>query len=422
MQAVGRIVPVMPVALVSQVFIRHPESSLSELDIKAAVGALLFDMLLLSRGLLVSFRGLLDSVGYDIRVMYTDAAPMGGPRLPNASTIARELAALPQIDEAVPIRIVEGEALPAASDAGAATAAQGRRRTIGFGLMGIGEGRRRPWTLSAGTDLDAAGSNAASESMLINRRLADELRVSLGDVVAVRATCVPDRAALPPRSFRVQGLAEFPFDDGAQLTGVMSRGSLARLCGSDVDEADMLFVASREGQGADAAVSAIRRRRPDLHPATNEEIVARMQQTSFSYFRQISTVLSTITLLFGFLLITVLLTVSVNQRLAEIAAIRALGFSRSRVAADVLWQSVLLVGAGGALAMPLGLALSIWLDAILKKMPGIPASLHFFVFEPRALVVHVTLLAVTAILAAVYPMRLVATLPIAATLRNEVVS
>jgi hypothetical protein len=48
--------------------------------------------------------------------------------------------------------------------------------------------------------------------------------------------------------------------------------------------------------------------------------------------------------------------------------------------------------------------------------------LHFFVFEPRALALHGALLAVTALLAAVYPMWLVATLPIATTLRNEVVS
>ena len=57
----------------------------------AAVGALLFDMLLLSRGLVVSFRDLLDSVGFDVRVMATDAAPFGGPRLPHAAAIAGEL-------------------------------------------------------------------------------------------------------------------------------------------------------------------------------------------------------------------------------------------------------------------------------------------------------------------------------------------
>ena len=89
---------------------------------------------------------------------------------------------------------------------------------------------------------------------------------------------------------------------------------------------------------------------------------------------------------------------------------------------QAIWQSVLLVGTGGIISLPLGWALSIWLDAILKSMPDIPGALHFFVFEPRALVWHGSLLAVTAALAAVYPMWLVARLPIAATLRNEVVS
>jgi ABC-type lipoprotein release transport system permease subunit len=147
-----------------------------------------------------------------------------------------------------------------------------------------------------------------------------------------------------------------------------------------------------------------------------------MRDTGFSYFQQISVVLSTITMVFGFLLITVLLTVSVNQRLGEIAALRALGFSRARVSADVLAQSVLLVGCGGVLALPLGVVLSVWLDAILKAMPGIPASMHFFVFEGRALALHGLLLALTAVLAAAYPVWLVSTLPIATTLRNEVVS
>jgi hypothetical protein len=52
----------------------------------------------------------------------------------------------------------------------------------------------------------------------------------------------------------------------------------------------------------------------------------------------------------------------------------------------------------------------------------VPADLHFFVFEPRALVLHAALLTAAALAAAAYPMRIVATLPIAATLRSEVIS
>jgi hypothetical protein len=92
------------------------------------------------------------------------------------------------------------------------------------------------------------------------------------------------------------------------------------------------------------------------------------------------------------------------------------------VVAGVLWESVMLVGAGAILALPLGAALSTWLDAILRALPGLPADLRFFVFEPRALVLYAAMLVIASVAAAAYPMRIVAVLPIAATLRREVVS
>jgi putative ABC transport system permease protein len=371
----------------------------------AAVGALLFDMLLLSRGLVVSFRDLLEQVGYDVRVMAGEVGPIGGSKLSRATETAREVASLPEVAEVVPLRAADGD-----------TAIPGRMPQR-FTLMGVDARSRRLWTLTAGEDLDLTDT----ASLVINQRLASALNVAPGATMPIRVSCAADRIGPAPASFHVRGIATFPFDTATDMTAVASRRTLMRACGGDFDDADLLLVASREGYGPDAAVAAIRRARPDLHPATNEEIVARMQQQGFSYFRQISAVLSTITLLFGFLLIAVLLTVSVNQRLGEIAALRALGFSRRRVVADVLCQSALLVGIGGVLALPLGIALSWWLDRILTAMPGIPASMHFFVFEPRALALHAIVLAATAVLAAAYPIRLVSTLPIAATLRNEVV-
>jgi ABC-type lipoprotein release transport system permease subunit len=88
----------------------------------------------------------------------------------------------------------------------------------------------------------------------------------------------------------------------------------------------------------------------------------------------------------------------------------------------VLCESALLIGIGGSAAVPVGGLLSLWLDGILRSLPGIPADARFFVFTTHAVEVHAALLVAGAVLAAVYPMRLVATLPIAATLRREVVS
>jgi len=385
----------------------------------AAVGALLFDMLLLSRGLVVSFRDLLNSVGYDVRVLTSETGPIGGPRLPNATVLARELSALPEIAEVVPVRIMDAEAVVAPANGQKSESAEADGASIGFTLTVMDPQARRPWTIVEGNDGDAS-------ALLINRRLANTVGVLPGRPIQVRLSCGPGRTPLPPKPFAVGAIADFPFDNATQLTAIASRELVRSGCGDagsggEADDADLLLIASREGFGADAAVEAIRRARPGLRPATNEEIVARMQRQGFTYFRQISAVLSTITMAFGFLLITVLLTVSVNQRLGEIAALRALGFSRARVALDVCCQSALLVGIGGLLALPLGVLLSLWLDRILKAMPGIPTALHFFVFERRALLVHVALLAATATLAAAYPVQLVTTLPIAATLRDEVV-
>jgi len=54
-------------------------------------------------------------------------------------------------------------------------------------------------------------------------------------------------------------------------------------------------------------------------------------------------------------------------------------------------------------------------------MPGLPERLHFFVFNSSAIVEHMVLLAATAIVAACYPIWLAARLPIAETLRREVI-
>jgi ABC-type lipoprotein release transport system permease subunit len=55
-------------------------------------------------------------------------------------------------------------------------------------------------------------------------------------------------------------------------------------------------------------------------------------------------------------------------------------------------------------------------------MPGIPVKLHFFVFQPQAAWSYLILMTLVSLLAAIYPVVLATRLPIAATLRREIVS
>jgi putative ABC transport system permease protein len=364
------------------------------------VGALLFDMLLLSRGLIVSFRELLQSTGFDVRVTATDALPGTGPAVPRAGEVGQALLALPEVAELVAVRF------------DSATARSPKGDSVTVAIIGSGPRRRGEWRMVAGQDLSDAADDARPE-IVVNRALAAEFGLRPGSLVSFDSV-------LPPLECRVAGIAEFPFEAvGERMAALTLRGFTRAFPEKDADEADLLLVASDAGFGPDAAVAAIRRLRPDLHAFSIEEVLERLRQAEFSYFRQVSFVLSTIASLFALLLVATLLTVSVNQRLAEVAALRALGFSRRRITADLLAESALLVGIGGVLAVPVGLLLSRALDSILRQMPDLPARLHFFVFEPRALLLHASLLALASLLAALYPLSIAARLPIAATLRNE---
>ena len=366
----------------------------------AAVGALLLDMLLLSQGLVTSMQDLLDSTGFDIRVAATDPIP-GEPDIADGATAAAQIAELPSVRAAIAVRTEDADIQVGTAKPTRAT------------FVGVSGGRARPWTVLRGADI------AGDHEIVINQYAADAIGVAPGATVSLKAYCFGGAGVAPAVPFRVAGIAEFPFDAPDQSGVGTTSASLADACGTpEARNADLIMVTS--AGDADAAASAIAERRPDLRTFTNNQAVGQMQQRGFTYFRQISTVLTTITVSFALLLITVLLTVSVNQRLGEVAALRALGFSQRRVVLDVLFESALIVGIGGLLSLPLGAALAIWLDAILKRMPNLPAALHFFVFDPQALWVHGGLLAATAVIAALYPMHIVARLPIAATLRDEV--
>ena len=373
----------------------------------AAVGALLLDMLLLSHGLVVSMRDLFNRSGWDIRVTAGEL-PGRGMRLGNALSTAERIAALPSVRAALIVRLAD------------ARIERGTGRPIDAAFQGIrgfsrgGTPITPPWTITGGRE------STGTDEVVIDSAIAAAANLKVGSSITLRASCVGDREALPPARLQVVGIADFPFagsDEGA-MGG--SLDALKAACGGNLgDEADLVLVTS-VGDANDTA-AAIRAALPNIRPMTNDEVVGRLQETGLSYFRQISTVLTTVTVSFAVLLITVLLTVSVNQRLGEIAALRALGFSRTRVVADVLSESALIVGAGGILSLPLGLLLSSGLDRILKDIPGIPVDLHFFVFDSRALAFHIGLLVATAVIAALYPMRIVSNLPIAATLRDEVI-
>ena len=390
---------------------RSPARSVLAVAGVTVIGALLFDMLLLSRGLLVSFHDLLEAQDFDLRVVAAEGSMVHRPPIANATSLAEAIARLPQVRRVTLLRTESAQAIVPGGD---------HLRIALVGTTSAAAGS--VWTMTSGASLPTVTAAGAPPPLVISTRLASELRLEPGSELQLRLFRPGTASALPLVAARVIGAAQFTFEAADEYTVATTMEGFAAAAGTrESTVAEMVLVSSQKGAGA-AAAAAIARLRPDVRALSNEQVMEQFNENAFSYFRQISTVLSSMTLAFAFLLIATLLTMSVNQRLGEVAALRALGFPRRRIAANLLWESVLLVGVGGVAALPVGGLLALALDRILRQMPGVPERLHFFVFEPRTVVLHAVLLSVTGALAAVYPIWLATSLPIAATLRREILS
>ncbi|MGH7488761.1 MAG: ABC transporter permease, partial [bacterium] len=113
------------------------------------------------------------------------------------------------------------------------------------------------------------------------------------------------------------------------------------------------------------------------------------------------------------------MTIAVNERLGEIAALRAIGISRVSIVREVMLEGGILTAVGGLLGIALGVVTAHYLDRILTSFPGLPAAISFFVPERGSLILAGLVLLASGVLAGAYPAFLAARSPIAETLRVE---
>jgi putative ABC transport system permease protein len=181
------------------------------------------------------------------------------------------------------------------------------------------------------------------------------------------------------------------------------------------------MVRLREGAAVEAARSAIDREIPVVSAISTATAIEQVEQR-LSYFRQLAFILGSVSLAVGFLLVTTLVTVSVNERLGEIAVLRAIGVRRVRIVEQILIEGSVIMLGGAVAGLGLGLITARYLNSILASFPGLPEAIHFFLFQPRDAWVALGLLAACGILAGIYPAWRGASLPIAGTLREEAVA
>jgi putative ABC transport system permease protein len=184
------------------------------------------------------------------------------------------------------------------------------------------------------------------------------------------------------------------------------------------DPASLIMVKVRSDTAVSGVAAQLRRAFPEVEVSSVADLVKYFKQR-LVYFRQLSYILGSMSLIVTVLLVATLLTITVNERLGEIATLRAIGVSRATVIREVLIEGMVLTLVGSGFGILLGLATARYLDSILTSFPGLPAAFSFFVPRRESLTTAGLVLALTGSLAGLYPAWLAARAPIAATLRAE---
>lgn len=381
---------------------QHPlRTALAILGV-AVSSAMLLDMVMLATGMQRSFGDLLTRQGFALRLAPRGSVPFDSEaRIPRAAQAESVLRAMPGIDAVAPVL---GSTVHLRRDGDIVAAF----------AMGI-----RP-ALQGDYDVVRGGDIAGPGDIVANALLLRGLGADVGDTVRVAGGYDPQLRRLSgERAFVVRGEASFRYLSAKQEATALSLEALQALGGASTADQVSLFLIRAPGDVAPLR-EAIERAVPTVSAISTAEAVASLEQR-VSYFRQLALILGAVSLAVGFLLVTTLVTVSVQERLGEVAVMRAIGVARSGIAAQVLLEGLVIALVGVGLGMGLGLVTARWLNDILRTFPGLPAAMNFFVFSADQAWRALGMLLVTAAAAGVVPAWRAASLPIAMTLRREAV-
>ncbi len=372
----------------------------------AVAAAMLLDMVMLGSGMRESFRGFLEQQDYQLRM-----TPRGTMPFDSEATIsgANELLARVSADEDVAgvAPVLGGKFFVATG---------GDSIVAGF-AVGIAPRIQADYVIAEGREIEGPSETVWNGALL------DATGKNLGDTVRVSAGYDPQlRRFTGTRDLVIVGRGRFVMLSGGELAGAVPIATLQAMGGPErEDRISVALVRLRDGANVDSVAARLERNEPRMS-AISTEAALRFVDERLGYFRQLAIILASVSLAVGFLLVTTLVTVSVNERIGEIAVLRAIGVARWRIVAQVMVEGVALSFVGAVFGLGLGLITAKWLNGILASFPGLPAAFDFFLFEPSAAYKALGLLVLCGILAGVWPAWRASSLPIAKTLREEAVS
>jgi putative ABC transport system permease protein len=394
----------MIVTLAAASLIRHrARTALAILGV-AVSAAMLLDMVMLSSGMRESFGKLLLAQGFQLRLSPKGTLPFDTEAtIRDADALVALLRSRPTVQAVSPV--LGGQLhFPLATT------------TVTAAALGIEPAVQGDYELVEGRDPTGPDELVATDAVLraLSRTVGDTIRAAAGYDAQLRSLS-------GERVLRIVGRARFIYLALDQRAVALPIATLRAMNGpAFATRASVAMVRVRPGVDVERERDVLERLLPRVTVISTKAALEQVDER-LSYFRQLAVILGAVSLVVGFLLVTTLVTVSVNERIGEIAVMRAIGVHRWRVVAQIVLEAAAIMLVAAPLGLALGLVTGRYLNSILSRFPGLPERVDFFLFQPSAAWTALGLLALSGVLAGIYPSWRGASLPIATTMRQEAV-
>jgi putative ABC transport system permease protein len=393
-----------PLYLAVRNLLRNPGRNLLYILGVSITAALLLDMILLSSGIRVTLERVLKQMGYELRLSPRGALPFETEaQIYGFQNVRSKLLQFPTVEHV--------DAL-----LGTTVSVDFSGQTFTSFALGLELHRKVMFHILQGKP-PAPGSR----EVVINKYLAEAKKIRPGDRLTLRmanetqAIGVGNALSVP-----VSGIASFELDAEGQYTISCPLSMLQELMDQkSQDPVSVILVKLKDASQADQIAATMNKEFPQISAFTVKTVIQAVDK-QLSYFKQFAFILGGISLVTTFVLVFIITTISFHDRLGEVALLRAIGLSHRTIFITVLFEGMLTSLASAIFGFLLGKLVAIYLDVILKSAPGLPEDFSFFVMEPQAVVRAFVILIFTGIFAGLYPAAAAIRLPVADTLREEI--
>ena len=383
---------------------RHPSRNILYVLGISITAALLLDMILLASGLSISIEKVLKKMGYEVRASARGTLPFETEaQVRNFSALERRLLSMPEV---------------ASVDAllGATVTIKTNDDSFTSFALGVKISTDTGYEVVEGSNLKPGTSQ-----VLVNRYLAEEKKLKPGDTLRLS---MPDQAytagGQEPVVVRIAGIANFFLDAEGQFSITCDLPFLQRLMRQkQEDPVSAILVKLKDASSAPIVVERINASIPQITAYTITSVLQEVDK-QLSYFKQFSYILGGISLVVTFVLVFIITTISFHDRLGEVALLKAIGLSRKTIFSTILLEGMITSLASAVFGAFLGKIVAIYLDRILTSAPGLPEDFSFFIFDPGSVAQGFLVLLLTGFFAGLYPATAAIKLPVAQTLREEI--